>query len=578
MKNTMKLNIKKFFSIRNVIIYVIFFLFICLTYVGIWGKKVKVDIKVSHENKKELMLFYTNEHNLIYNNEMSVKSDSISDGNLVDIEFNIPSKDIEGLKIHFGYDTKPTEVKKITIKTLFKTINFDADEVKSMFNNVSPHIGTLEVKNKYLKIIPVDIDAYIYSNEIGSIIDKSNISIIKIAIIATITLAISIISILIYDYVTKVKDIKRENFWVIFVFIFILFMPNLFKLLGISDGENTEKRNTAYSFSDEKENTLVKAINKVENYYTNNFGLRNILIRLNSKIDLNIFGISPTDKVIIGKEGWLYYGLDGDKDLTNLYRGITRFTDEELEKIKSNLEEKDRWLESKGVPFVLMITPNKESIYPEYYSDKYKIVNKDTRMDQLIKYLNENSNINVIDLRDELIRKKGETRLYDVTDTHWNEYGAYYGYKILIENLSRYFPGMEPKPLEEFQVVKEISERGGDLANMMSVPMDYKEEKIMLKPREERLSVPYTEDIYGLVNGMDMRNVNSSLPRLLMFRDSFTVQLLPFISEHFSQSVYQWDPNMNVNLVNAVNPDVVVQQIVERNIEMLLEDNPQDMN
>lgn len=578
MKNTMKLNIKKIISIRNVIIYVIFFLFICLTYVGIWGKNVKVDIKASHQDKKELMLFYTNEHNLIYNNEMSVKSDSVSDGNLVNIKFNIPSRDIEGLKIHFGYDTKPTEIKKITIRTLFKTINFDANEVKSIFNNVSPHIDTVEVENKYLKINPIDIDAYIYSNEVGNIIGKGNISIIKIIIIATIALAISIISILIYDYVTKIKGIKRENFWVIFVFIFILFTPNLFNLLGISDGENTEKRNTTYYSSDEKENILVKAINKVENYYTNNFGLRNILIRLNSKINLNIFGISPTEKVIVGKEGWLYYGLDGDKDLTNLYRGITRFTDEELEKIKSNLEEKDRWLESKGVPFVLMITPNKESIYPEYYSEKYKIVNEDTRMDQLIKYLNENSNINVIDLRDELISKKGEARLYDVTDTHWNEYGAYYGYKILIENLSKYFPGMEPKPLEEFQVVKEVSERGGDLANMMSVPMDYKEEKIMLKPREERLSVPYTEDIYGLVNGMDMRNVNSSLPRLLMFRDSFTVQLLPFISEHFSQSVYQWDPNMNVNLVNSVNPDVVVQQIVERNIEMLLEDNPQDMN
>ena len=260
MKNTMKLNIKKIISIRNIIIYVIFFLFICLTYVGIWGKNVKVDIKASHQDKKELMLFYTNEHNLIYNNEMSVKSDSVSDGNLVNIKFNIPSRDIEGLKIHFGYDTKPTEIKKITIRTLFKTINFDANEVKSIFNNVSPHIDTVEVENKYLKINPIDIDAYIYSNEVGNIIGKGNISIIKIIIIATIALAISIISILIYDYVTKIKGIKRENFWVIFVFIFILFTPNLFNLLGISDGENTEKRNTTYYSSDEKENILVHSI------------------------------------------------------------------------------------------------------------------------------------------------------------------------------------------------------------------------------------------------------------------------------------------------------------------------------
>ena len=54
-----------------------------------------------------------------------------------------------------------------------------------------------------------------------------------------------------------------------------------------------------------------------------------------------------------------------------------------------------------------------------------------------------------------------------------------------------------------------------------------------------------------------------SLPRAVIFRDSFSSRLVPFLSEHFSRAVYLWQNDFDANVVSEEHPDLVIQEILE---------------
>jgi hypothetical protein len=58
----------------------------------------------------------------------------------------------------------------------------------------------------------------------------------------------------------------------------------------------------------------------------------------------------------------------------------------------------------------------------------------------------------------------------------------------------------------------------------------------------------------------------SSLPRAVIFRDSFTSALAPFLSEHFSRAVYLWRNDFDTSEVTAEHADVVIEEIVGRHL------------
>ncbi|MBK8340774.1 MAG: hypothetical protein IPK99_12625 [Flavobacteriales bacterium] len=62
-------------------------------------------------------------------------------------------------------------------------------------------------------------------------------------------------------------------------------------------------------------------------------------------------------------------------------------------------------------------------------------------------------------------------------------------------------------------------------------------------------------------------------PKLLMFRDSFAVYLIPYLSEHFSRSVYVWSPIFIPAIVESERPDIVVQELLEVFLKDLTHDN-----
>jgi len=307
-----------------------------------------------------------------------------------------------------------------------------------------------------------------------------------------------------------------------------------------------------------------------DEYYTDNYTLRNHLLRLNSKIKFNVFSIPPIEgKAFLGSDGWMYLV----KDEMDIYLGYNNATDEELERYYDIFCYRRDYLDSIGSKYYIVFAPIKTSVYPEYIPLVKRKNNQKTLTDQLVEMLDTVSGIRVVDLRKSLIEAKGGTRLYHKTDNHWNEYGSFVGYQAIMNSIHEDFPQVNPMPLSDF-VVDSVESNSMGLTNMMGIYDGVIEQYISCKQLTERRSdnaeksnypvpkwFPY-KDSYESVYRVN----NDSLPRLLLICDSFGKSVIPYLNEHFSKSTFifdAWLHKLHEDIVVNEQPDIFVQLMVE---------------
>lgn len=360
----------------------------------------------------------------------------------------------------------------------------------------------------------------------------------------------------------------------IFLIIFMIsiwlpFMDTFF--MGISEREPvTEKRKLAKrpEWSPTLE-CIERFPREFEAYYNDHFGFRKKLIHLNNQIKVNLFKISPSARVLIGKKGWLYYAGENSLDY---YRAISQLDPSQLETWRSILDGKRNWLANKKIAYAFMVAPSKESIYPEYIPDRIVKTGGPVIFDQLNDYLGKRSDFRIVDVRNTLIAGKQRSPVYHIADTHWTEFGAYLAYSQLIASLGITTQHLSPMPLDTF-ILTEVKKSSGDLANMTAVPPTVVETVLSLKPRKPPGAL--LVDVGYSVPNMHIEafeNKQSNGPRAVMFCDSFGDELKPFIAEHFSRIVYVQGTSLEVafdsNIVMREQPDVVIEEMAERKFIM----------
>jgi alginate O-acetyltransferase complex protein AlgJ len=347
-------------------------------------------------------------------------------------------------------------------------------------------------------------------------------------------------------------------------------LPTVGMVLGL-DGSFVLEENRLLATRPELKLTrasLVEYPRKLEAYFNDRFGFRKRLIQWLAIAKVKGLSVTSWPSVILGKQGWLFLG--GDAPL-NYYRGTKPFTPRDLEKYQKILEARRDWLAKRGIPYLFVILPNKDSIYPELMPTAYTKVRPSSRCDQLIDHMKAHSTVNLLDVRDDLRRAKDREVLFDLTDTHWNARGAFVAYGRIVASLAAWFPEMHAQPRSEFRDV-EIPLPGGDLARMLGLAEQMPERRlglVPLQPREAR----QTDEVFPLPTGfapyqitIATERANAELPRAVMFRDSFCQHLVPFLSEHFERIFYFWDYDFDRSLVLRERPDVVIQEMVERTL------------
>jgi hypothetical protein len=308
---------------------------------------------------------------------------------------------------------------------------------------------------------------------------------------------------------------------------------------------------------------------RFEAYFNDQFGYRKRLIYWLALVKVQGLGVSSTPGVTVGKCGWLY--LASDAALSS-YRATRPFTSDQLEAYRQIIEARRDWLAARGIAYVFIIPPNKDTIYPEFVPRSYNRVNRTSRLDQLVEFTKSRSNVTVLDVRDELRHAKQVERVYDVTDSHWNLLGGYVAYAKIMQALCASYPNARAIPRSDFLDQVEPG-AGGDLAKMLGMADRLPELRLTLVPRSG-WHFRHTDEAFPIAARcaypeltMAAERPNASLPRAVFFRDSFGAQLIPFLAEHFERMLCIWDKNFDRAIVEHEHPGIVIQEVVERSLE-----------
>lgn len=350
---------------------------------------------------------------------------------------------------------------------------------------------------------------------------------------------------------------QRTARLVIATFVAALSLP----LLGTIAGIGTETPAAESSRTSERHPGLFGWLD----YFDTHFGFRQQLLHAHALASIRTMNVSPSSAVIRGRDGWLYYA---DDDALEDYESNAPMSEQELRDWANALVSTRDALRARGIAYLFVLAPDKHVIYPEHLPPSIHRVRPAYRMDQLIAYLHGHTDVAVLDLRPALLARKKIEQVYFRTDTHWNDAGAFAGYQEILRAASQAVAGLAPRARAQFSDV-EREEPGGDLAEMLGVSELLRERSGYLEPKAPRraqlLEPPTLREGYEVARVVT-EIPDSNLPRLVMFRDSFATRLIPFLSEHFGRAVYQWQNDVDLDLVAQERPALVIHEMVGRRL------------
>jgi hypothetical protein len=339
--------------------------------------------------------------------------------------------------------------------------------------------------------------------------------------------------------------------------------------------QQNENRKMA-AFPSIQKTTVESLPQLLENYYNDHFGFRNTFIRRHQKMEKQLFN-RGTSKVVKGKTpGWFFYKKAGT---IADFVGNRQLSQEELGIWKDTLEERKRYLSERNIPYIFFVCPDKPMVYPEHLPDITQKSRGQTRFEQIQKYFQKNSDFEIVYPLPELLAAKDAHELYLPGDTHWNSNGGFIGYQKIVEQLQRYFPEIEPVKLED--CVLSVVEAKGDLATMYSTKAKLIEMPMISAPAEfdmitQTPCAAYTNEVW-------QEKLTAPPPKLshnpkgkgtaLIIHDSFIGHgLASLLPTHFENTylffMYIETPDFE-QLVDELNPDVVIEMRVERSMRFI---------
>jgi hypothetical protein len=266
----------------------------------------------------------------------------------------------------------------------------------------------------------------------------------------------------------------------------------------------------------------------------------------------------PYPKVIEGKNGWLYYGLD----IESKCRPVRR-----LDQTMAALRRLRKIVESSGRQFVLLVPPDKTTAVPENLPDSYLGSGCAAAVSPEF-WRRVTADAGAVDMRDALSRTAASLGrpVYYPMDSHWNTDGGIVLARTMAEAIT---PGISAgwsmSPTSEFttdaDLPKLINRGGQDHGVNYSLKPDGQHDNV--KPtwlRAEERPVAYTTQAGpGIVN-----------KRVGIVCDSFAIPAAPYIAASVTNptfvnsNVLLSDPNSMIDMLTQ--QQVVVVENVERGL------------
>lgn len=318
-----------------------------------------------------------------------------------------------------------------------------------------------------------------------------------------------------------------------------------------------------------------------ETCFNDHFGFRRRLVRWCQQWKEQIYrGGRGADKVIEGQKGWLYFS---EGQMIEHYLGLNQFTPQQLQSWQRLLEKRRDWLAARGIKYLFLIPPDKQTVYPENvpaWLVNARPAGCQTKLDQFVQYMQAHSTVEILDLRQPLLAARKAAPTYLQNDTHWNLYGGFIGSQELVRALSRELPELRPLEQENFDWTNAPA-TGGDLARMLGTKEKPEKNSILFTPKPP-LVPPQSRPITNFVRLWNPKHPtqpdclveNTNLPApgvdMVMFHDSYGMALRQSLGYGFHRIVFVWEnQECNPGIITEYHPQIVVTETLERllNIE-----------
>ncbi|GAB1484330.1 hypothetical protein MASR2M78_31480 [Treponema sp.] len=370
--------------------------------------------------------------------------------------------------------------------------------------------------------------------------------------------------------ISKIQILRhiKLSYAFIFIFFILLIIPMILTLKDTGKNKIDAIENRTLNERPKLPKNalaLYKFPNQFMDYIDDNIPFRELGIKFYNTIYLDILNESPNNKVILGKDGWLFYTGDNDNFVIKDLVGHSLFTMKQLQNIKNNLEVIENYCQSKDIVFLFVIAPNKESIYPEYLPEN--IIPSDMkRLSQLDKYLKTHSSIDILNLTKTLLDNKNNQFLYYKTDTHWNDLGAFYAYEAISKSFN-----MDPLNIKNYTFTVNENFSGG-LSSGMLHTNKISEKTHILKSNDIKKSTIREKSNFFKSTQID----NSELPTIVIYGDSFYEGMSQYFEESFKYlNAFTWRKTseqiitMDIDFLLNSKPNYFIFEMVERNIYLL---------
>lgn len=365
---------------------------------------------------------------------------------------------------------------------------------------------------------------------------------------------------------------KADKIILILVFVIAIYTPFLIGVIQqdkVTSG--VEKRNLAkLPATPQSIAELEKYPASFNRYYSDHFGLRERLTKRYFKLSNKLGSQSSVEDVTFGQDNWLFLGSakpgyisygDPIGDAIN----VNLFSEKELEQFASSITAIKNWLNNKGIEYIYVIAPNKHTIYFEKLPTYILKKNKFSAADQIVKYLRENTDVAVVDLRQAIIEEKKNRQVYFKNDTHWNHYGANVAQFTIMNKINELFPGRISPTLLTSKQFEISSKSDGDLAELVNIETFYEDAPY---PIFENGCTPVLDNSIEASNSYITSCTNKELSAIV-FGDSFFLALKPYFSRNLHRFVYLPE-KINYESLNYFieqnQPDIVIDEVVEREL------------
>ncbi len=326
----------------------------------------------------------------------------------------------------------------------------------------------------------------------------------------------------------------------------------------------------------------VKYPRQIEDWFSDRFAYRDDIIHLEKQLFQPM--VDSEDKFFQGKEGWLYTGAFNS---VPIFRNENRFSEPELELCVKNVQRFAAWSKEQfGAELYVMITPDKERVYSEFYPDKYKkFAHPESRLEQLYHALKKSAGVKVVCPLELFKEKKKEHLLYYKPGTHWNYRGAFFAMEELLDLIRKDFPeiGTAQSLIEEKWIKKR--EADIDIAKIGGYTDPYKQlsDDVLVndfpvwKFPVTRTDVSKFSAMYASIFKYTSKNQKADAPKIYVISDSFMGFALPFIVPFSSVSYWTFFGNGEMfekavfkRHLSEVKPDIIIVESTERFLSRFL--------